>query len=347
MFDEFNIYINKKCKYWTYILNDDLWKILLDNLIDNKLIISVFSKKHVLENDIILIYLKSKKKSGFVGVAQVESDMMKNEEKIKIFGDLNTDKYIAKLGTIHFLNSKRVNITKFEQIFFNSATYTTRNQFIGKMLIGECVLREITEIGQEMTKLILTLINEYINQDNSEDTSEESKQTAIEIENNNKNDDSIDQSDTESSDNNDSDNNDSDSDNESESETSSINSNDDKSVVTTIPNMMVPCKKLINNIKKSKNQTKTIKLILEHHSKCYECDLTDNNNKRPLQTTLNRLKIKEIIYQKNDHEECLDAYHNLKRYPDDENVLYCKIFWIANDPHFSKCILFEYTSIKD
>lgn len=378
MYEFNNIRIDDKSQYWIYMINDNMWKILLNNFNENKLNISVFNKTPVLENDVILIYVKStqSKGSGFVAVGQVQNDMIKNNDKIKIFGDLNTDKYVAQMDSIYFLNSDRIKISEFKNVFLNTTEFKSTQQFISHMLTGECVLNHLKypKIGLEFVKIILKLIDEHISEQNSQSQSQSSgksrsndksksndkstySSTHSSIEDDNIStsiSDISNQSDISDIDTNDTDtdshNSDSGSDNSDNSDDSgdSENSNDDKEIMTMIPIMIVPCKDLISNIieYKKKNKFNLIKLIIQHHNECQDCDVTNNNNKKPLEKTLNRLKIKNILYQINDHEECLNSYHCLKPYPDDENLLYCKIYWIKNDPDFSKCLLVEYTSIR-
>ena len=132
--------IREDTRFWIYVITSNQWTRLNQNLENNILYCSTYTMYGVRRNDIIAIYKKDPKKGGFMGIAQVYSDMHNNTKKISIYGDHHMDNNLVEFEQITLLTIP-IKISKIP--CFAKTIYKKYQSFSSKMLQGDCSLREI------------------------------------------------------------------------------------------------------------------------------------------------------------------------------------------------------------
>src|SRR3972149_11186218 len=88
------IKVSSKSCYHIYVLSAADCDLIIKNK-DN--CIGFFVKNNVKRRDVIMIYQKERSKCGFYGIVQLGSEAEMNGKNIKIFTDVNMNRYCAKL----------------------------------------------------------------------------------------------------------------------------------------------------------------------------------------------------------------------------------------------------------
>lgn len=122
--------INQNTSYWIYTISDNLWKELLVCFNKKKLCIGCYHHANISKGDIVLVFQKNKpakpKTTGFVGIFICDGKIIDNsknkdnEDKIKIFNDINLNRYYFKFTKyqifdepirLPFISEKMINAT--------------------------------------------------------------------------------------------------------------------------------------------------------------------------------------------------------------------------------------------
>lgn len=267
--------IREDTRFWIYVITHKQWTRLNHNLENDILYCSAYAMYGVRKNDIIMIYKKDPKIGGFVGVAQVYSDMHSNTKGISIYGDHNMDNNLIEFEQITLL-SIPIKISKIT--CFAQTIYKKYQSFSKKMLQGECSLREMdkksgfvlidyliktTTIDLPTTQTTLDTLEQPI------DTDEQPIDSKIEpiI------DELIERQDP--------------SDCESDEEMKNMEMKKARRCGKYIPVMLCGCKliekgvqKIIQNKggKKPFNENDFLELMMRHYDDCDECEFTNNND---------------------------------------------------------------------
>lgn len=305
-----NIYINKKTKYWIYILTDIQWNIINNNIRLNIMYLSAYSKKHINRNDIIIFYIKNRTgHNGFIGIGQTDTCMDKNTENISVYNDNNLNRYIIHLKSIK-LHNNILRLRSFENTVFSICNdIKSSSYFAMKYLKGDCIFRDIpNHFGFNLTKNILTHNSEPIQNNHIDALYSENQETP---DNSNYN--------------------------------SEIYDTKDYKIINNIPIMLLTCDKLKTDTKTTDSISKKISIIIKHYKYCSECDIT-NNNTTELHMTLNKIHIKSIKYTTTEYDLCLESYLSMNVYPENKNNMYIKIYDMNNDAYYTGDILIVYTS---
>jgi hypothetical protein len=313
--DEFKIY--EKTTFWIYKISNNYWEQLNNLFKKKKFFISSFGPYKLIKHDIVLIYRKhtSAIRNGFVAMCQVCSNMKQNTSNLKIYNDINMNKYYCEVDIVCIFDSpyKLTNISKtlkdmgkifnfssIKKICTKNELFTAIDQSTGKNII-----RILSEGSQNSTKNA-----------NNNDSSSESESIS---------------------------NSSSESDTYSELSSETELSDDDDILVIRghIPIIMTPCHEFVWD----QNPAITIKNFKKHYKFCNMCEKTDNNN-----CSLLPILEKAEVYSKelkDDEklEEYLEYYYNLKNYTfelidDDKKYDHVYLYRINNRSHiYHRCIL--------
>jgi hypothetical protein len=151
-------------------MDSKFWEQLKANLIkansfNNKYYISAFIKEKIKKHDIIIIYQKHKNthKNGFVCITSVESNMAINSNKIKIFNDINLNKYFCELKAICMLN----NIIKLSAVcdYFKNNYDNPKSvlYFRNKLLIHPSVFYKMeNKVGLNTIQTIIKILDDQL-----------------------------------------------------------------------------------------------------------------------------------------------------------------------------------------
>ena len=127
----------------------------MKNFQKDKTYISAYSRKGILDNDIILFYVKvDKGYNGFIAVGQVGKDMEKNTDNIRVFLDKNLNRYITELYSISICDDP-IRISEFNDVIKDANVgINGSTRFAMTYMRGECVFTEIPfqHLGVEIVR---------------------------------------------------------------------------------------------------------------------------------------------------------------------------------------------------
>ena len=150
--------ITDKTNYHIYVL----FKNDCDTILKNKgnYITFFLKNKNIKKGDIVMLYQKDRSNSGFYGMVQLDTDVTYNENKVKVFSDLNLNRYYAKLKFkekfadtikpdvfIKYLSSDATgfkNVTSFKQKYVGK-----QNALIEFELYGKKIMIQLLAADQE------------------------------------------------------------------------------------------------------------------------------------------------------------------------------------------------------
>jgi len=297
--------------YWIYIFSEKSSK----EFFQNPKYICINYYYNLKPNDTIIFYIKDNGNiSGFKGYCILKNKLEENNFNIKIFKDLNMNKYIASIFKIKIFEHIIPVKDFFNSIKDNLSGYRTIQSFYLKFIKEfNCIINlNYNDKGKEIVDKLNELINDanykpvilkpknkdnYYNQHNVSITVSEDKTHNIELNNSPT---MIDNNDSDTSNN---------SDNESNDE-----SDADDNEHNIIPILVILC----SNINKN-----NINEIVKHIIKCKSCEI-NNNNKDSINNLLD-LKLSKILEIKKNNdveiESIIEHYYNDKRYKFDENII--------------------------
>jgi hypothetical protein len=157
--DDDDIILTKNNNVWNYIIDSKQWTKLKKSIFDDNQYIIPTSQKNldIKKNDVVMIYIKKKPKSGYIAILNV-SKYFKNTDNIKIFNDKNINKYLISFEVIIDFHLLTYDIT--ETIIKKYYSIIMFNQ---KYLYGEFVLHKLPfKFSVELLKLLLVKSNEEI-----------------------------------------------------------------------------------------------------------------------------------------------------------------------------------------
>lgn len=330
----------KKCNYWIYVLSCDQWKVIHNRINKKKYHVSEYVKKNILENDIIIFYVKGLG-NGFMGYGHVKTNMEQNKKKIKIYADDNLNRHIAELSP----NINISNPLKFSECA-GKILQNTNTKLTISVIRGECTFKEInSQMGLE----IINCIDEHTNTENTIDkkTSDDDKWDEIE-----ENEEAEEANDQDTDDQDIDDQEDDQEDDEviedeigenEEDEEGKKEEKEETGIVGNIPIMMLTCEKLKEMIHKTKKKQEKIELIMKHYKYCHDCEVT-NNNDRELNMTLSEIKNSDINFVEKDYLEALESYFNLHKYPEKVDKMFVKIYYLVKEPNYLNDVLITFSS---
>lgn len=308
-------------KYWVYVLQNNHWEHLSELFKKNKFYISSFKNYSIKENDIIFVYQKHRStlKIGFVAICQTSTKMIFNEKnKIKIFKDMNMNRYFVELGIVLPFNDP-YRMSTIEKHLGKNDDFRT-SSFRNDHLKEASAFSEINkDIGRNLLKILVELSdeappetsNDNIDSYDENEESEESELSELSEQDNTESDDNI--------------------------------SDDDEILVVDghIPIMMIPCQEFEWN----KDSEVTIENFKTHYKNCSKCQKTDNNDVSFLPVLESSEIYCKEIKKDEEIEEYVDCYHELRKYMfklADEDKQYSHVYLFRINHRgdtYHKCIL--------
>lgn len=248
--------ITKNTMFWLFVLSETNWNDLKTNYERGEYYVSSYTNPNINKNDIIIIYQQHKTNKlnhGIVSICQVNNSLTKNNKKIKIFRDINMNKYITDLCALtHYDTPYR--ISQMEKTLcqkcnvFKSANWFKKKYIKEKTTfilidksLGTQIIRLIIECPDDLESNITNSISKTTNFYDSDSYSEWGS--------------SVDENNTSSE---------------------YISSDDDciRILDGHIPVVMIPCK----NFKWSDDDESIIHEFKKHFIDCKKCEVTDNND---------------------------------------------------------------------
>nr|QBK89486.1 MAG: hypothetical protein LCMiAC02_05810 [Mimivirus LCMiAC02] len=233
----------------------DMYKNYIDNLgVNHSKYISSHAKYDISSNDIIFMYLKNYKKSGFIGILTVTNKSILNKKNIKIFRDNNLNKYIIKLSQIYLINNPRITISK----IFDCIKQDNKSiRSFSKKHICVDNIKKLCYNGEKLLKNIYKLTSEDNNNKYIKKLTRNPRKNVIIV------DDIITKKHKKKHKKN------------NKTKRKKVHKKEHKILndyMGQIPIMMVPCK----NFKLPSHNKK--KYFIKHFKTCNKCDKTDNND---------------------------------------------------------------------
>lgn len=96
--------IGTNTKFWIFVLHEINWNDLKANYDKGLYYVSSYTKPNVKKNDVVIVYLQhssNKLAHGIVSICQLKNNLSENVNKIKLFRDVNINKYIAPLCVLN------------------------------------------------------------------------------------------------------------------------------------------------------------------------------------------------------------------------------------------------------
>lgn len=313
----------KNNKLWIYILSKKTYD---DYSKTNFKYISHIDNPGISKSDIILIYLKNRKSSGFSAILKLNSDFKLNNQKIKIFRDDNLNLYYSDIGDkIIFPKPVRAAILfDKNQLKFFQTRYLKDINIINKFDNQADILNKLLDIHKNPNTKIQSdkkpikkpknpnpRISDNTSSDSQSDNNSENPDIFI------KNSENI-------------------SDQESEDE------------FGYIPILILPCNSLelpkIPDINKKK-------YFITHYQTCQSCDIINNNNGE-LSSIIQEadFEFMEITQKNNAYLDIpLESYLALKKYEplDSKSKKYIRVLYINNSHElYNGCYLITWSNKK-
>lgn len=273
---EFKTYSNTV--YWTYRIDDIFWDQLEKNFNKKQFRLSSFKPNAVRKGDIILIFKnhKSPPKTGFIAIAQVETDMAHNSKNLKIFTDKNMNKFFCELSAI-FMFDTTMNLSYIKKQIENFDSTSFRRSNIGENTM-------FIKISENVANDIIPVITECM-PDFAKDESENDSESEDEFE--------IEEPE------------------ENLYECDDYDNSDDVEVkLGHFPIFFEPCGKC----KWSDDMNVRIKNFKHHFQNCEECGKTDNNEVSVMSKFSEAQFHFTDLKNETQVEKLLEYYHNSKRW---------------------------------
>jgi hypothetical protein len=320
-----DINITSTINFWLCRIPDNYWNQLKKMFKKKNMRISSCFYHKINKNDIILIYSKTTIPigSGFVGFAQIGSSLIKNEENIKIFNDLNMNKVYWDLKNVHVFDDPftlgQIE-KKLKAVESKSKTLPIKNHIMKEyhyVKLAKVMANDVFDILVEQYKEIehqkelkIESENNIESESESEDDSEYgSGSDSNSSSDNNSNSDSYSNSGSDSDGDSNSDDSGSDSNSDSNSDSDDSES-EDEDLEGHIPIIMIPCE----SFKWTDDKNKSIKNFKKHYISCEECDKTDNNTCSFIHN-MSKTKIRyNVVKKENRIRGQINCYHESKIY---------------------------------
>ena len=327
--DDFNI--KKSTNYWIYAIPDKLWVEYNKYLDDSDpFYIGSFKYFDIPIGDIIIVYKKGSKNSGFVCIAQTKEHIIDNmTNKIKIYKDRNHHKYCAKLDLM----------TKFDPIKLTDIdadlksvckSYKSSSSFSTIYLKADAELNILdNNLGNNIMKKLL----EMTNLEKEEIIivpviKAKPKSILMSIESESESASIISESELNSK-------------SGSENENNQDNQNN-------IPILVILCDIQRNELLSGDYDDDIGRQIVAHISGCKHCDMTDNGNRYldiykladnpDIEFTFNEIDSSEDI-----HDQITEAYWNLKNIINNNNNNQIKVYFISEEENmYNNSVFIDY-----
>jgi hypothetical protein len=287
--------------------------------------ITFFGEYSISKNDIIILFQKDRRGSGFIGILQATQDLDMNNNGITIFKNENLNKYYVKLKYKKLFS----NLIKIDEVLSSlkipkndNTGYKNASSFRSRFLKNDNTAVQMTIFGKKILEKLIELSNKTNNEliqsqksisdeslQKSEEKIDKPKKPTIEpIKEYNKVIKLKPDSEDENSDDSDifykNDDNSEDDNDEDEEESDEGDPNG------YIPIMVIPCEEF-SIPKKDK-----VEYFIEHYKKCNNCDITNNNNKELCSIIDNStVEFFELKNEKHGYfNPALDSYFKLKKY---------------------------------
>ena len=148
----------KSRNFWIYTMTSkmhDMYKNYIDNLDANhSKYISSYTEYDIKSNDIIFMYLKNYRNSGFIGILTVTNKPILNKKNIKIFRDTNLNKYIIKLSQIYLISNPRITINKIFDCIKQDILYYKSIRSFSKKHVCVDNIKKLCYNGEKLLKNI-------------------------------------------------------------------------------------------------------------------------------------------------------------------------------------------------
>lgn len=282
--------------YWNFIVSYNVW----DEIVKNGKYIASYDDFKIQKNDIIMIYVKSPKDSGYVGIIKANSNQRKNT-KIKVFKDMNLNNYCIKNKYLIEL-TKVINVNDIiETIKDTVVGYKSSQSYKRKFLVGTNNFIKLNKSkGRDILKKIL-----HINSIENINTPEKEIKKVKLV--------------------------------KKIKENKEVPKKEPKNkYINLIPIIITPCNEFDISVKEEKMSRYCIK----HFRHCNKCEWTNNNNVELFGNIKKDNVSYEVVDDTNeDYLDAKDAHLNLIKYfcPDSKNMI--QIWNIDDDDIFTDCIM--------
>lgn len=289
--------------YWNLIVSYSIWQ----EIIKNEKYISSYDNFKIQKNDIIMIYVRQPKDSGYMGIIKANSHQKKNS-KVKVFKDMNLNNYCVK-------NKYLIELTKvikvediIDTIEDETVGYRSQQSYKRKFLIGSNNFIKLNKSkGSKILNKILHINNINIDSPEKEKVVKNPKKVKLVKKQN----DDI---------------------KEEKPKKQEIKSK----YINLIPIIITPC----NDFDISIKEERMSRYCIKHFRHCNKCEWTNNNNVE----LFGNIKKDNINYEvvddtDKDYLDAKDAHLNLTKYfcPNKDNMV--QIWNIDDDDIFTDCIM--------
>lgn len=155
------VMVNNNVKFWLYVFTDEFWSIFKKQFSNSDIdyyLTFCDNRTQVNNMDVVIIYVKGKT-AGIVSVIQSGSKITKNTKNVKIFDDINMNKYYICIDT-YVIYSKPIKLVDIMD-FMEDNIYTEvkfRNKYIKGNVSGK-------NIGNMFGIEIINAVSMYNNND--------------------------------------------------------------------------------------------------------------------------------------------------------------------------------------
>jgi predicted nucleic-acid-binding Zn-ribbon protein len=328
------IKISSKTNYHIYVLRESDCNLLMKN---KNCYISFFVKnQNMKKKDVIILYQKQRMKNGFYGIVQLREDLKYNEKKIKVFSDLNMNRFYARVCyrsqftelinpeiVVHALSSGATgfkNVTSFKQKYVGKINASIEFELHGKKIMTQLLIKD--------EELILMTETES-QQETEEAETEEAETEEAEIE--------------EKKPKKKKPKSKSKSKSKPKPKEEDVDEVEEIVEQKCIPIMVVPCKTF------KFPEISREDYFVKHYKSCKKCETTNNNDGLEIISLLEENNIE--IYELNDYKHyyfdpALDAYYSSDFYEPPDLMIkpFVRVIYINNKHDvYNKCLLITAT----
>jgi hypothetical protein len=267
-----NFVIKRDTCFWIFVLSEINWTDLKVNFDKESYFISSFTCPKVKEGDVILVYLQhssNKLLHGIVSMCQLGTNLELNTLNIKLFRDINMNKYICKIKVLESFDEP-YKISQLEKLMVSQyKSFKSANAFKAKYVKDKSVFCPVDRlIGTAFVKVLINMLDDIDSVGNKSTSSnyiDKSTKSNSESESESEGEESESFFNTDCSDCS--------SENDEDEWYNDFDNDDIRVVCGHIPILMTPCKQFTWN----KYEFLVIKEFKDHFQNCTKCNKTDNN----------------------------------------------------------------------